>query len=113
VSDKDDLIEPVTDLEIDWATVSAVATLKAPVPLVSPNWNMELIAEAAARIAALEAKLAEKDALLRECGEALAEYACHGGPDLPCIRSEDQCRTECGKIAGDTLTKIVDATDAD
>ena len=65
------------------------------------------------RIAAIEAKLAEKDALLRECGEALAEYACHGGPDLPCIRSEDQCRTECGKIAGDALAKIKDATDAD
>jgi hypothetical protein len=64
------------------------------------------------RIAALEAKLAKKDALLRECGEALAEYACHGGPDLPCIRSKDQCRTECGKIAGDTLAKIKDATDA-
>jgi hypothetical protein len=64
------------------------------------------------RIAALEAKLAEKDALLQECGEALAEYACHGGPDLPCIRSKDQCRTECGKIAGDTLAKIKDATDA-
>ena len=67
--------------------------------------------EAADRITALEAKLAEKDALLRECGEALAEYACHGGPDLPCIRSKDQCRTECGKIAGDTLAKIKDATD--
>lgn len=47
--------QPVTDLEVDWATISTpriVATLRALVPLVSPDRNMELIAEAANRLAA-------------------------------------------------------------
>ena len=65
--------------------------------------SANLCDDAIAHIAALEA-------LVKEAGEALSEYACHGGPDLPCIRSKDQCRTECGKIAGDALAKIKENT---
>ena len=70
------------------------------------------------RIAALEAKLAEKDALLRECGEALAgpnawleRWAshvggCHGG-------SLCQCGLTLARLeSATTLAKIKDATDA-
>ena len=70
------------------------------------------------RIAALEAKLAEKDALLRECEEALAgpnawleRWAshvggCHGG-------SLCQCGLTLAKLeSATTLAKIKDATDA-
>ena len=69
------------------------------------------------RIAALEAKLAEKDALLRECGEGLAgpnawleRWAshvggCHGG-------SLCQCGLTLARLeSATTLAKIKDATD--
>ena len=49
------MTEPITDLEMDWATVSTqqiVATLRALVPLCSPDRNMELVAEAANRLEA-------------------------------------------------------------
>ena len=75
--------------------------------------------EAADRIAALEAELAEKDALLRKCGEGLAgpnawleRWAshvggCHGG-------SLCQCGLTLACLeSATTLAKIKDATDAD
>ena len=75
--------------------------------------------EAADRIASLEAKLAEKDALLRECVEGLAgpnawleRWAshvggCNGG-------SLCQCGLTLARLeSATTLAKIKDATDAD
>lgn len=46
--------------------------------------------------------------LLVEARDALAEYACHGGEGVPCLRTPDQCRSECGKAAGNTLARIDD-----
>lgn len=67
------------------------------------------------RIAALEAKLAEKDALLRECGEALecARNAIGLAIDqLPTCYAKGVCEHEI-EIVRTTLVKIKDATDAD
>lgn len=83
-------------------------------------WEAETaLIELRARIAALEAKLAEKDALLRECGEGLAgpnawleRWAshvggCNGG-------SLCQCGLTLARLeSATTLAKIKDATDAD
>ena len=60
----------------------------------------ELIA-LAERVEALDA--------MREAREALREYACHGGPDVPCLRNENQCRAECGKSAGDAFIALTAA----
>jgi len=38
--------------------------------------------------------------------EALCEFACHGGPDIPCRRTPDQCRDQCGREAGDAIVAI-------
>lgn len=38
--------------------------------------------------------------------DALRNHACHGGLDVPCIRSADQCTHECGKAAGDALILV-------
>lgn len=38
--------------------------------------------------------------------EALCEYACHAGADVPCLRRAEQCRQECGKAAGDAIQSI-------
>lgn len=75
--------------------------------------------EALDRIAALEAKLAEKDALLRECGEALGPFA----ENIECIAFleaadgdlVDRPPFSAGdyRKAATTLAKIKDATDAD
>ena len=46
---------------------------------------------------------------MREAREALREYACHGGPDVPCLRNENQCRAECGKSAGDAFIRLTAA----
>ena len=46
---------------------------------------------------------------MREAREALREYACHGGPDVPCLRNENQCRAECGKSAGDAFIALTAA----
>lgn len=43
---------------------------------------------------------------LREAREALCNHACHGGKEAPCIRSDDQCRAECGYLAGDAIVRI-------
>lgn len=74
---------------------------------------------AANRIAALEAKLAEMDALLRECGEALGPFA----ENIECIAFleaadgdlVDRPPFSAGdyRKAATTLAKIKDATDAD
>lgn len=46
---------------------------------------------------------------MREAREALREYACHGGADVPCLRSANQCRAECGKSAGDAFIALTAA----
>jgi uncharacterized protein YhfF len=46
---------------------------------------------------------------MREAREALREYACHGGAEAPCRRSKEQCRTDCGKVAGDAFTRLTAA----
>jgi hypothetical protein len=46
---------------------------------------------------------------MREAREALREYACHGGPDVPCLRNESQCRADCGKPAGDAFITLTAA----
>lgn len=71
------------------------------------------------RIKAFEAKLAEKDALLRECGEALGPFA----ENIECIAFleaadgdlVDRPPFSAGdyRKAATTLAKIKDATDAD
>ena len=57
-------------------------------------------------------ELAAENARLREAlksaREALTEYACHGGPTMPCRRALYQCAEECGKNAGDARL-VVDA----
>lgn len=40
---------------------------------------------------------------LQAADAALRDYACHGGEGAPCLRSSDQCATDCGKRAGDAL----------
>ncbi len=67
--------------------------------------HLPVLDEAADRIAALEAKLAEKDALLRECGEAmnLCSYA----------MLEEWLPEHLAEAFVATLAKIKDATDAD
>jgi len=71
------------------------------------------------RIAALEAKLAKKDALLRECGEGLEDIGVYGcgmlnqpaalnGPEEAWLRQRIH-RME--QVARTTLAKIKDATD--
>lgn len=61
------------------------------------------------RIAALEAKLAEKDALLRECGEALDGMLEYSMFNEAWQDKHPEYRTK----AANTLAKIKDATDAD
>lgn len=43
---------------------------------------------------------------LEKAREALANRACHGGLELPCIRSPEQCRSDCGKVDGDALLAV-------
>lgn len=43
---------------------------------------------------------------LKDAREALCNHACHGGDATPCIRSNEQCRAECGKQAGDAIVSI-------
>lgn len=43
---------------------------------------------------------------LKNAREALCNHACHGGNATPCIRSNEQCRSECGKQAGDAIVMI-------
>lgn len=62
---------------------------------------------------ALASTYREENERLREGLEradaALRDYACHGGPDVPCIRSMDQCAAECGQHAGDALLVVTQA----
>jgi hypothetical protein len=46
---------------------------------------------------------------LEAADKALRNHACHGGPDLPCLRAPEQCRAECGKEAGDALLLVEEA----
>ena len=105
MSDKDDLKE----------RLQLIAELSGR--LTSSN-VASIAKQAADRIAALEAKLAEKDALLRECGEALRALI------QQCWECEKELTEElhrvdfCGESAPlcnarTTLAKIKDATDAD
>lgn len=68
-------------------------------PLVDASDEvLELVCELQARIEALEGAL-------REAREALCDYACHA-ENAPCLRSPDQCQTQCGKTAGDAILNI-------
>jgi hypothetical protein len=56
-------------------------------------------------LAAAEKLEVAKEAL-KSADAALREYACHGGKDVPCIRTQDQCSFECGRFAGDALIEV-------
>jgi hypothetical protein len=62
--------------------------------------------KAADAIEALQRSNAEKDEALRVADEALRAHACHGGPNVPCVRAQYQCQLECGKQAGDALVVV-------
>lgn len=69
--------------------------------------DVEHLAAALARYASpLRTRIAELEGALRTADEALCAYACHAGPEAPCIRSKDQCASECGKEAGDALLAL-------
>lgn len=46
---------------------------------------------------------------LQVADDALCEYACHGGDGVPCLRTLDQCNSECGKRAGNALLTVREA----
>ncbi len=43
---------------------------------------------------------------LREAEKALRNHACHGGDNVPCLRTIAQCKSECGEQAGDALLTV-------
>lgn len=45
-------------------------------------------------------------AALEQADGALRNHACHGGETMPCLRSKEQCKSECGKAAGDALLVV-------
>lgn len=51
-------------------------------------------------------KIEVLDRALNVTREALCEHACHAGPEVPCIRTRDQCATECGRSAGDVIVAV-------
>ena len=58
---------------------------------------------------------AERDRLLpaiRLAQEALADRACHGGPEAPCLRTEMQCKADCGKKDADAYAALADALES-
>jgi hypothetical protein len=59
-----------------------------------------------AKLASSQAEIERLTEVLYRAQEALGEYACHVGDKHPCIRTADQCRNECGKIAGDAALLI-------
>ena len=61
-------------------------------------------ARSSSKVERLRAALAVAD-------EALCDYACHA-VGAPCIRSVDQCASECGKQAGDALLVVRAALEA-
>jgi len=65
--------------------------------------------DVAAILAYRHTATAEALEAMREAREALREYACHGGAEAPCRRSKEQCRTDCGKVAGDAFTHLTAA----
>lgn len=52
------------------------------------------------------ATITELVSALGEARDALGDYACHAGPDVPCLRTADQCAANCGKIAGNAFVRI-------
>jgi hypothetical protein len=79
-----------------------------------PDWQARHLEYARAAITAMRAlePRASSDGVvkaLKAADDALRNYACHGGPSVPCIRSPEQCRSECGKPAGDALLLVESA----
>ncbi len=70
-----------------------------------PEFAHRLATTAALHREALATIRAETEALA-VAREALTNHACHAGPKVPCRRSPEQCRWECGKDAGDALARI-------
>ncbi len=60
----------------------------------------------ATELTTLRGRLADLEGALGTAREALANYACHGGAGIPCLRTADQCRTDCGRDAGDAIVVI-------
>lgn len=70
---------------------------------------LPVVAQALNALPALIAKAERVDALehaLKITREALCEHACHAGIEVPCIRTRDQCQSECGKSAGDVIVAV-------
>ena len=80
---------------------AGICTLKNRAP--------ELLAENAA----LKAEIERLREALREADDALCEYACHGGLKIPCRRTPNQCRSECGRAAADALVVVRAALNGD
>lgn len=55
---------------------------------------------------ALAERVEKAESTLRIAREALCEYACHLGENVPCLRTKQQCLSECGKAAGDAIIAI-------
>ena len=43
---------------------------------------------------------------LTQADQALCNHACHGGPEMPCLRTRDQCKAGCGRMAGDAVVAV-------
>jgi hypothetical protein len=68
-----------------------------------PTPEQTLEGRAATALEALSARERVMREALEETVAALSLHACHGGEGIPCLRTEDQCRAECGKVAGDAF----------
>jgi len=53
--------------------------------------------------------IAKMEDALRTAEDALRDHACHAGPNVPCLRTKQQCRDECGRSAGDALQVVLSA----
>ena len=54
----------------------------------------------------LKARVAELEGVLLIADNALCNYACHAGPQAPCLRAIHQCSDSCGKVAGDAVATL-------
>ncbi len=70
-------------------------------------------AELHADLTALLASHRKMRKALETADAALRRHACHGGPEMPCIRTEGQCADECGREAGDALLAVISALHGD
>lgn len=68
--------------------------------------NAALITAAVNALPGLLDRVEELEKALSVAEDALRDYACHAGPDIPCRRSPDQCASECGKSAGDAFVAV-------